>query len=165
MSAFVIDAFEFCRLKERLEGETAVADFPRLTEETTDNSGTLRWSLRGGANVHGHPQIEMDVSGAVKLVCQRCLKPLTFDIENRALLVLASDEGSADEIDALLNDESVEVIVGSKAFNIAEVIEDEALLALPLSPRHEVCPDQLALPAEPEVKKESPFAILKNLKQ
>lgn len=165
MNAFVIDAFEFCRLKERLDGETAVADFPRLADETVDKSGLLRWSLRGGSNVHGHPQMGLEVSGSVKLVCQRCLTPMSFDIENHATLVLAEDEGSADDIDALLGDEEVEVVVGSKSFNIAELIEDEALLALPLSPRHETCPDQLALPATKDVEKESPFAILKNLKQ
>jgi uncharacterized protein len=165
MSAFVIDAFEFCRLKERLDGETAVADFPRLAEETVDKSGVLRWSLQGGSNLHGHPQMVLAVSGTVKLMCQRCLAPMSFAFENEAVLVLAADEGGADEIDALLNDESVEVIVGSKAFNIAEVIEDEALLVLPLSPKHETCPGQLVLPATKEAEKESPFAILKNLKQ
>jgi uncharacterized protein len=165
MNAFVIDAFEFCRLKERLDGETAVADFPRLAEETVDNSGVLSWSLQGGKNMHGHAQLELGVSGAVNLVCQRCLKPMSFGFENQAVLVLAADEESADDIDALLSDESVEVVVGSKTFNIAEVIEDEALLAIPLSPRHETCPDQLALPETKGVEKESPFAILKNLKQ
>ena len=100
MNGFVIDAFEFCRLKERLEGEKAVADFPRLAGETVDKSGVLRWSLQGGNNVHGHPQMELEVSGSVKLMCQRCLTPLSFDFENQTVLVLASDEGSADEIDA-----------------------------------------------------------------
>ena len=165
MSAFVIDAFEFCRLKERLDGEASVADFSRLAEETVDKSGVLRWSLQGGSDVHGHPQMELEVSGSVKLMCQRCLTPLSFNIENRVVLVLALDEGSADEIDALMNDESVEVVVGSRSFDVAELVEDEALLSLPLSPKHETCPDQLAMPATKGVEKESPFAILKNLKQ
>ena len=48
---------------------------------------------------------------------------------------------------------------------VMELVEDEALLALPLSPRHEACPDKAAIEVLDEVKKPSPFAVLKNIKQ
>ena len=165
MNAFVIDAFEFCRLKERREGEIPVADLPRLAEESVDKAGAVRWTLEGGSDMRGHPQLVLAVSGALNLMCQRCLTPFVFEFESGATLVLAKDEDSADEIDAQLADESVEVIVGSGSFDVSQVIEDEALLAIPLSPKHDVCPDPVAREAEQEVKKESPFAVLKKLKQ
>ena len=165
MNAFVIDAFEFCRLKERREGEIPVADLPRLAEELVDKSGAVHWVLQGGSDMRGHPQLSLAVSGAVNLMCQRCLTPFAFRVESSATLVLAQDESGADEIDALLADESVEVIVGSHNFDVAQVIEDEALLTIPLSPKHDVCPDVAAQAAPQEVKKESPFAVLKKLKQ
>ncbi|KRB70413.1 YceD family protein [Noviherbaspirillum sp. Root189] len=165
MNAYVIDAFEFCRIKEHRDGELKVAELPRLAEEAVDQSGFVRWALKGGANMHGHPQLNLSVTGSVKLMCQRCLTPFEFMIESDSVLVLAPDEGSADEIDALLADEEVEVIVGSRTFDIRQLIEDEALLTIPLSPKHETCPDQLALEPEKEVEKVSPFAVLKNLKQ
>lgn len=165
MNAFVIDAFEFCRLKERREGEIAVADLPRLAEESIDKSGFVRWSLQGGSNRQGHPQLNLSVSGTVRLMCQRCLTPFDFVIASDSVLVLASDEDSADEIDALLGDEAVEVIVGSRNFDIAQVIEDEALLTIPLSSKHETCPDQSLPEAAKDAEKVSPFAVLKNLKQ
>ncbi|HYD97636.1 MAG TPA: DUF177 domain-containing protein [Noviherbaspirillum sp.] len=165
MNAFVIDAFEFCRLKERREGEVAVADLPRLADESVDRKGMLAWTLHGGNNRQGHPQLSLSVSGSLHLMCQRCLAPFEFKIASDATLVLAQDEGSADEIDALLADESVEVIVGSHEFDIGQVIEDEALLAIPLSPKHDVCPDLPAVKPAPEDEKVSPFAVLKKLKQ
>jgi uncharacterized protein len=170
MNAFVIDAFEFCRLKERREGEIAVAELPRLAEESVDKAGTLQWSLQGGNDQRGHAQMVLSVSGAVNLVCQRCLAPFPFQIASDSTVVLAPDEGSADEIDAQLADEPVEVVVGSRNFDIAQLIEDEALLAIPLSPKHEVCPGQVgsgAVDAQtaPDAGKPSPFAILKNLKK
>jgi uncharacterized protein len=161
----VIDAFEFCRVKERREGDIPVAALPRLAQESVDQSGSLHWSLEGGRNSQGHPQMILTVEGAVKLMCQRCLTPFDFPIDSGATLVLAQDEGSADEMDALFADENVEVIVGSREFDIAGLIEDDALLAIPLSPKHGTCPDQLAVPESAEVKKESPFAVLKNLKK
>lgn len=165
MNAFVIDAFEFCRLKERREGEIPVAELPRLAEESVDKSGSVRWVLHGGSDMRGHPQLDLTVSGTVSLMCQRCLAPFVFQVESSAILVLASDESSADEIEAQLADESVEVIVGSHSFDVTQIIEDEALLAIPLSPKHDVCPDVVVRPALQEVEKESPFAVLKKLKQ
>ena len=164
MSAFVIDAFEFCRVKERREGEFAVSDLARLAEESVDKSGALHWSLQGGNDTLGHPQLTLSVSGSVRLMCQRCLKSFDFAIESGALLILAEDDAGADEIDVLLADASVEVIVGSRSFNIAELIEDEALLTIPSSPKHGTCPSQLVVDAE-KVEKVSPFAILQDLKQ
>lgn len=165
MKAFVIDAFEFCRLKERREGEIAVADLTRLAEESVDRSGTIRWSLRGGSDNLGHPQMVLSIAGDMRLMCQRCLTPFSFDIASESVLVLAKDEDSADAIDALLDDESIEVVVGSRAFNVDELVEDEALLTIPFSPKHETCPDQLVSNASPEAAQASPFAVLKNLKQ
>jgi uncharacterized protein len=165
MNAFMIDAFELCRIKERLEGEIAVSDLPRLAEESVDKFGAIRWSLQGGSDKLGHPQLLLSVSGSVRLICQRCLTPFQFDIASESTLILAQDEAGADEIDALLADDSLEVIVGSKAFNVQELIEDEALLAIPLSPKHDVCPDQLVQRIEQEAEKVSPFAVLKKLKQ
>lgn len=165
MNGLVIDAFAFCRLKERRDGALPVAELPRLAAETVDAAGALKWSLYGGSNQHGHPQLTLSVVGTVDLKCQRCLQALNYDIQSSSVLVLAQNEESADEMEALLADEEVEVIVGSQSFDVLQVIEDEALLALPLSPRHVVCPGQTGLEALPEEKKESPFSVLKNLKK
>jgi uncharacterized protein len=164
MNSLVIDAFEYCRLKERRTGVIAVADLPRLAEESLDKFGSINWSLEGGSDNAGHPQLILSVSGTVQLICQRCLAPFIFDISSNSVLVLAKDEATADAIDELLADEAVEVIVGSRAFDIAHVIEDEALLAIPAAPKHPVCPNPL-VPDIADVEKVSPFAILKSLKQ
>ncbi|MGE5650067.1 DUF177 domain-containing protein [Noviherbaspirillum sp. UKPF54] len=165
MNAFVIDAFEFCRLNESRAGEIAVVDLPRLAEESVDKSGAVRWALQGGSDRRGHPQLTLSISGSVRLMCQRCLTPFAFDIESASVVVLAQDEAGADEIEAVLEDEPVDVVVGSRSFNIAELIEDEALLAIPLSPKHEICPDQVVPEAPKDAEKVSPFAVLKNLKK
>jgi uncharacterized protein len=165
MNAFVIDAFDFCRREERREGETAVADLPRLVDELANPSGMLHWSLQGGANKSGHAQLTLSVTGPVQLRCQRCLMLLAFEVASESILILAKDEASADEIDALLSDDEIDVIVGSSAFDAIKVIEDEALLAIPLAPKHAICPDQAALDVLKNAKKDSPFSVLKNLKQ
>ncbi|HEY6773655.1 MAG TPA: YceD family protein [Oxalicibacterium sp.] len=165
MTAFAIDVFEFCRLGERREGEVSVVDLPRLAAECIDAHASLRWTLQGGANSFGHPQLTMMVAGNVRLVCQRCMTALEHEIASEQVLVLARNEEQADEIEELLGDESIDVIVGAKSMNILDLVEDEALLSLPLSSRHEVCPNGAVQDAAGNVRKPSPFDVLKGLKQ
>jgi uncharacterized protein len=163
MNAFAIDGFEFCRRGERRQGEIAVSDLNRLSAELTSGAGVLRWSLQGGVHQSGHPQLTLSVAAPVQLRCQRCLGPVAFEIDSESVLVLAKDDESADEIEAQLDDDAIDVIVSSKTLDALVLIEDEALLALPLSPKHETCPDQAALAKLDEVKKESPFSVLKGM--
>ncbi len=165
MSAFVIDTFEFCRLKERREGDVAVADLPRLAEDAADKSGGVHWLLQGGSDKLGNSKLVLSISGVVQLMCQRCLTSFAFEVVSESTLIFAKDEDSIEEIEALLADDAIDVIAGSKAANVAELIEDEVLLAIPLSPKHEVCPDQATLDVLKSTKKASPFAMLKNIKQ
>ena len=164
MNAIEIDAFEFVRQNERREGQLAFADLPRLSKESANASGTLDWSLAGGIGKLGYPQLVLSVSATVPLVCQRCLAPFPCDIQSKSVLILAKNEAEADEIDEMLGDDELDVIVGSQALDILALIQDEALQALPLSPRHEVCPDSFVSGATREGKP-SPFAALKGIKR
>jgi uncharacterized protein len=163
MSAFVIDAFEFCRSNGHREGVTPVAEMSRLSKDCADQSGQIVWTVDGSVTVQGYPALTLSVSGTVQLMCQRCLTPFAFEMDTSTMLVLGKDDEEADQIEEILDDESVDVIVGSRACDLRDLIEDEALLALPLAPKHEVCPDTRLLDVLLN-EKPSPFADLKKLK-
>ena len=163
MSTFVIDAFEFCKNDGHREGATPLVEMPRLAAESVDKSGDISWSIDGGQTRQGYPSLTLAVAGHVKLVCQRCLQPLDYEIDSSTMLVLGQDDADADGIEEVLDDESIDVIVGSRSCDIRDLLEDEALLALPQSPKHEVCPDT-GLLDRLKTDKVSPFAALKNLK-
>ncbi|HEX9173128.1 MAG TPA: YceD family protein [Telluria sp.] len=162
MSAFVIDAFEFSRSNGLREGVTPVAEMPRLAADCADNTGEISWSIQGGQTRQGYPSMTLSVSGTVQLVCQRCLAPFGYHLDSSTVLVLGKDDEEADQIEEILGDESVDVIVGSRTTDIRDLYEDEALLALPQAPKHDVCPDTKVLD-ELKAVKPSPFAILKDL--
>ncbi|MBC7413737.1 MAG: DUF177 domain-containing protein [Herminiimonas sp.] len=164
MIAIAIDAFDFGRLKERRDGDLPVSQLPRLMKECVDGEGSLRWALRGGTHESGYPELNLQVSGAVNLICQRCLKPFSFEVASESILVLAHDEAQADQIEAMLEDDDMDVIVGSKALDMVALIEDEALLAIPQAPKHTQCPAALVVAEEAVASNPSPFAMLKNLK-
>lgn len=161
MNPFFVDVFELCRAGKGLEGRVIVSDLPRLAEEVADKFGTVAWSLRGGKDNFGRSQLTLSVVGEVSLICQRCLMPFIFDVASESRLILAKDELDADEIEGVLHDDSVEVIVGSKALDINTLIEDDVLLTIPLSSKHDVCPNQLLSSKETITKSASPFSVLK----
>ena len=162
MSAYVIDAFEFCRTNGRREGSIAVAMLARLGRDCADQSGQLDWVLEGATSAHGYPQLTMTVAGTVQLMCQRCLIPFAFEIASCTVLMLGKNDEQADEMEGIIADDAIDVIVGSRSMEINDLIEDEALLALPQAPKHDVCPDVLATDGVLGGKM-SPFADLKSL--
>jgi uncharacterized protein len=163
MSAFVIDAFEFCRNNGYREGVTPVAEMPRLAAECADPSGSISWSVQGGKTKQGYPSLTLSVAGTVQMVCQRCLAPFGYEIDSSTMLVLGKNDEDADEIEEILDDERIDVIVGSHTTDLMQLLEDEALLALPQAPKHEVCPDTKLMDSL-KSEKVSPFAALKSLK-
>ena len=162
MSAFVIDAFEFCRSNGHREGVTPVAEMSRLNKDCADQSGQIAWAVDGATSKQGYPQLTLSVSGTVQLMCQRCLAPYAFEMDSSTLLMLGKDDDHADEIEEALDDDSIDVIVGSRQCDIRDLIEDEALLALPQVPKHDTCPDSKLLDSV-KSDKPSPFAGLKDL--
>jgi len=67
-------------------------------------------------------------------------------------------------------DSDVDVLALSRSVDLRELVEDELLLAMPLVPRHEVCPAPLLAPQadvafeEAEQDRPNPFAALAALK-
>ena len=164
MNALVIDAFEFCRTNSTREGVTPVAEMERLARDCADTSGTIAWHAEGGTSKQGFPRMHLGVSGTVQLTCQRCLTPFAYEIDSSTVLMLGEDDAKADEIEEVIDDETIDVIVGTRSMNLMDLIEDEALLALPQAPKHDVCPDTALLDSLQSEKK-SPFEALKALKK
>jgi uncharacterized protein len=168
MSPNLIDAFDFSRSNNLYQGVFLVKDLSRLAEECFDHSGSLAWTLSGGDHPSGHPQLKLQIKGEVQLVCQRCLKPFSFLIDSISLLVLARDEEQADEIESSLEDDTLDVIVGTKTMSVLDLIEDDALLAIPQAPKHGECHRRIVLSEfetlDPIEMDSSPFAVLQKLK-
>jgi uncharacterized protein len=162
MSANIVDGFEFCRLGEQQTGVTPVAAFERVVADAADKSGEIRWSFTGGRHPKGFAQLTMAVDGEVSLVCQRCLSAYRQPLASETVLVLARNEADADETEESLDDDSIDVIVGSTELDLLRLVEDEVLLSLPLSPKHDACPGDA--PKLESGKPESPFSVLKGLK-
>ena len=82
------------------------------------------------------PQICISM-GRLQLICQRCNAPLDFELDRTTRFRFVATE---EELNALpIEDDEIEVIVGSRSMSVHDWVEDEAILSLPLVPRHGEC--------------------------
>ena len=152
----LIDGSKFARGAETLKGTLGPSRLPRLAEMRCTTPG-LSYELRGRSDAEGRGWLQISVNGTLSMECQRCLGPLTFPLALRSELLLARSEHEIESAD----DEIDRVLVG-QAMDVARLIEDEVLLALPMAPRHEQCGDKRDAA---EAVRPSPFAKLANLKR
>jgi len=68
------------------------------------------------------------------MVCQRCLDPIQVPIAIDAELQLAENAREISEAD-----DEIDRVIASRHMDVAWLVEDEVILALPMAPRHEEC--------------------------
>jgi uncharacterized protein len=155
----ISDAFAFARDGRVLEGTLAVADLERLHDLLAELAGEVTFRLQGFKGENGEPMLHLVVSGLVPLACQRCLEPVPCDLDVDTLLELVPE--GADLSQDELEDDTRDFLPVVRELDVAELVEDEILLALPVAPRHEKC----GLPGAADAgERINPFAALSGLK-
>jgi uncharacterized protein len=153
-----IDGLQFVRSASEISGEIEGAGLKRLAEMQCLTPG-IRFRLSGGTNERGKPELRLALSGQLQLICQRCLQPLAMALELENRLELA---GSQEEIEAA--EDEVDRVLAARDMDVAALVEDEVILALPMIPRHENCEAAPEIAAAQAAKK-SPFEALAALKR
>lgn len=125
----------------------------------------VKASLRGFRDDSGHHRIEGSVEARLYLTCQRCLQPVAADICAHVDLVLVWSQEAARE----LPEELDPWLVDEGQTDVAPLLEEEILLALPLVALHASCQPP-ANPAQGEGvdernQQENPFSVLAELKK
>jgi uncharacterized protein len=134
-------------------------ELERLHDLLVEVVGEVTFRLRGFKGERGEPMLQLEISGLLPLVCQRCLDavPYDLDVDSQLELVPEGAELSEDE----LEDDTRDFLPVERELDVAELVEDEILLALPVAPRHEKC----GLPGAADAgERINPFAALSGLK-
>ena len=164
---------EFAQAGGHLEGAEALARFERLAAEAVESieGRQVEWAADGEQRQEpgGRPEAWMHLTAGttLPLTCQRCLTPVQTPIGVDRWFRFVADEESAAALDEELEED---VLVASRDFDLLELIEDELLMELPITPRHDVCPQDVPLSAQDadfdaaEKEQANPFAALAKLR-
>lgn len=129
-----IDPLRLVKQGAQLTGNIEINDLPRLRAAVLIPDGALRFRLDFGRDDSGQPCIMGHLTGQVELTCQRCLQPLAVTIDTPIALGIVAGEDEAHRL--ATGYEPLQV--SSQLLKLNDLIEDEALLALPLAPLHNV---------------------------
>ncbi len=131
----VIDSLKFTRSAEVLRGKIATENLHRLRDYLFSADGVIEYELSGTVDPEGKLLLRLAISGKLYLKCQRCLGELAHDVDLVSDLLLIEDEkefpGITEENDA------VDCILAETEMDVLALLEEEIILKLPISPRHE----------------------------
>lgn len=172
---FSLDVAAFAKEAGQLSGHWPIRQFDRLAESAVaealaPESGDVAWSARGERRAMrgGEFQVWLHITAetGLPLECQRCLKPVAVALKIERSFLFVHGEDAAAQLDT---DSEDDVLALTRALDLRELIEDELLLAMPLVPRHEICPVPLVVNESADeaafADKPNPFAVLAMLKR
>ncbi|HET9664457.1 MAG TPA: YceD family protein [Burkholderiales bacterium] len=159
----VIDSLEFARAAQELRGSIPVTTLTRLRDCLSDTGGAVDFAVTGGRDEARRPVLTIEISGDLRLQCQRCLGALDYPLHLSSTLLLAHP---GEDVSANAEDpEAPDCIEASAELNVAALVEDEILLSLPFAPRHPEKTCRRVPGMEREDGKVSPFSRLAELRQ
>ena len=126
-----IDSLEFARTGQRLGGEVPIPGMTPLKESLHDGLGEVKFEVRGAQDARGRPVLVLEIRGVLHLRCQRCLGLLEYPLSVSSTLLLAGP-GAGD-----FEEEEADWIEAGSELDVGGLVEDEIILGLPYSPRHE----------------------------
>lgn len=168
-----LDVKAFAQAGISLAGHESLLKYERLAHEAQGLHPDLLVDWRAQGEIRpqpgGAPQVwlHLRVHGTFPMRCQRCLHSVDVPLDVERSFRFVPDEATAEALD----DECEEdVLVLSREFDLHTLIEDELLMALPMVPMHDTCPQAVPLSAgesdfeAANAHKPNPFAALASLR-
>lgn len=159
--SFLIEPAKLAASCESLSGYFSLSDMPRIQELILNTDQMVAYRLRFDTNAEGTITIDGSISASVVVLCQRCLNEMKLTVENQVNIGLIGNQYR----DVALPDDVEPYPVDDREISLLQLVEEELLLGLPLSPMHKPddCPARTVSQGDVN-RKESPFAVLRQMK-
>ena len=134
------------------------------------------FQLDFGVDRLGIRNIRGRITAPLNLVCQRCLKRMSFNLDARVMLGLVLSQEQAEQLPAKYEP----LLIEAEEVSFLDIIEDEMILAIPDTPMHDAATCDSGAVHEHynannaveeqgsedgnQLKRENPFAVLAKLK-
>lgn len=167
---FVIDPLDFIRKAGKHHGKIPLSELLRVQDYLFEDEGEIFYQINGLIDDNDKLNLQVRVTGELNLCCQRCLGRLAHRLDIDTVLLLVETESELAHTD---EDETVDAILATADMDVLDLIEDEIILSLSISSRHqedecEIYRTESDKAIEKEVANsdsENPFAALKALKK
>ncbi|WP_047248726.1 YceD family protein [Chromobacterium subtsugae] len=158
----LIDPLKFAREGRSQSGLVPVCELDeRVHSDLSDTSGEVSYQLTGFRDELQRFALRIQLDAKLQVICQRCLDGMPYSLATDSVITLFASQEKLDE--ACEQDEELDAILAEPELNAIALIEDEIIMGLPHSPKHDECSrDTLSLA---KADKPNPFAVLAALKR
>ena len=161
-----VDPYRLAGRGAELRGWVPLRDMARLGTRLASADGVVDVSLRFGTDADNTRYVEGRLEVSLRLTCQRCLEIMELPIAQTVRLGLVTDDaGGVERLPAHYEP----LVIEDDSLDLAGMVEDEILLALPIVPMHEQKACAVSLAAlcggapDPRQETHRPFAKLQGL--
>lgn len=165
-----VDAYKLAdQGPQNLEGVVTSARLLRLEDAVLSQDAEFNARLNFDRDAEQRRIVTGEVSGQVVLECQRCLQPVSVALDGHFTMAVVYNDEMAKALPA---DIDPLMLLPDEPLVVAELVEDELLLCLPMHAMHddgecqiktEFKPDDAGVEEAPV--KDSPFKVLESLKR
>jgi DUF177 domain-containing protein len=161
---WTVDVFELAREARSVSGEVESADLARLAPMLARPEGRIRFQMRARTDAAGRSAASLELQGQLKLTCDLCGSELDWPLDTGSVgFFFVEDEAQLGALPISVDGD--EPLLGSHHLDLLDLVEDQTILSLPISPRHPGC-EPLAQPdPEADASRTHPFAQLAALKR
>jgi len=156
-----IDIYAAARSRASWTGRLPLSAMPRLCTSLTDGPGDrdalLVYACSGFTDDLGRPAMALRLDAVLPVRCDRCGHKLALPLAAERTFYFVDTQAALAAIP--IDDSPEEALLGSSQFDLAGLIEDEAILQLPISPRHAACEATHAVPATSGGTEEVPWLV------
>ena len=114
----------------------AVARLPRLVQQLASPDGRVEGQV-GFGREQGFAAADVTAAATLRFTCQRCLGPVSRHVESQSRVMIVGSEEEGGRVPP----EFETVLAPEGRLRLADLIEEELLLALPIAPRHDDAAD------------------------
>ena len=143
----------------RVELVVPLERFERIAPQLASREGMVTGSV-AFAREQRRIVVDVRVTADPQLFCQRCLQPMHLPVASHSRVLLLESEAEAGEV----SPEMETALAPEGRLRLADLLEEELLLALPAAPRHPEgqCPDGNRDELQDEIAEptQRPFASL-----
>ncbi|MCP5325651.1 MAG: DUF177 domain-containing protein [Oceanospirillaceae bacterium] len=163
-----VDPIKCVEQNTHIEGVLAVSKLDRLGDYLTERSGEVQVSMTFGRDEQKIATLQGQCDTRVKMLCQRCLKPVEVEVSSEfSLGIVFSDEQASH-----LPKQYDPIVTDGESLALPQLLEDELILSLPMFAYHDHCEEHEhtseSVSSQDEAvveKKENPFSVLAQLKK
>ena len=172
-----IEPFKWAEQGFTWSGTLPLSRFTRIAQEAVGSIDDQLVQLNCKLSMDAYLRIvwqDAQIETIVPMECQRCLDSVGIAIASDVHLALVANESLIERLDEdadfIVLGESESTTKGDidtpASVDLISLLEDELLLLLPLSPKHDACEHkhQPAIQEIVEEKRENPFDVLASLK-